>query len=86
MHAAFTGLMNRVFRPHVDRFVIVFNDDILIYSQSREEYDQHLSNALQTLHKEKVYAKLSKCELRLEMVAFLGHVILKMLFMLIRPE
>ncbi|XP_019238670.1 PREDICTED: uncharacterized protein LOC109218738 [Nicotiana attenuata] len=60
--AAFMDLMNRVFRPYLDSFVIVFIDDILIYSRSQEEHEQHLRVVLQTLRDSQLYAKLSKCE------------------------
>ncbi|GKA53739.1 putative reverse transcriptase domain-containing protein [Tanacetum coccineum] len=73
--AVFMDLMNRVCRPYLDKFVIVFIDDILIYSKTREEYDEHLGLVLELLNKEKLYAKLSKCEFWLREVQFLGHVI-----------
>lgn len=75
--AAFMDLMNRVFKPFLDRFVIVFIDDILIYSKSREEHEQHLRLVLQTLREKQLYAKFSKCEFWLECVAFLGHIVSK---------
>ncbi|CAL9026375.1 unnamed protein product [Prunus brigantina] len=75
--AVFMDLMNRVFRPYLDQFVIVFIDDILIYSSSQEEHEQHLSIVLQTLREHKLFAKLSKCEFWLTEVKFLGHVISK---------
>ena len=59
--AAFMDLMNRVFKPYLDRFVIIFIDDILIYSKSRAEHEQHLRIILQTLREYQLYAKLSKC-------------------------
>ena len=68
-------LMNRVFKPFLDSFVIVFIDDILVYSQSREDYVDHLRVVLQTLHQHQLYAKFSKCEFWLESVIFLGHVV-----------
>ncbi|XP_052193963.1 uncharacterized protein LOC127802285 [Diospyros lotus] len=73
--AAFMDTMNRVFRPFLDKFVIVFIDDILIYSPSEEEHESHLRIILQTLQEHKLYAKFSKCEFWLYQVAFLGHVI-----------
>lgn len=76
-HAAFMDLINRVFRSHLNQFVIIFIDDILVYSKSRKEHEQHLNIALQTLRQEKLYAKLNKCEFWFEMVAFLGHIISK---------
>ena len=59
--AAFMDLMNRVFRRHLDEFVIVFIDDILIYSKSPEEHEEHLRIVLQTLKENQLYAKFSKC-------------------------
>ena len=72
--AAFMDLMNRVFKPYLDKFVVVFIDDILIYSKSHVE---HLRIVLQTLRTHQLYAKLSKCEFWLNSVSFLGHVISK---------
>jgi len=60
--AAFMDLMNRIFHPHLDRFIVVFIDDILVYSKTREEHDEHLRIVLQTLREKKLYAKLSKCD------------------------
>ena len=68
-------LMNRVFKPYLDSFVVVFIDDILIYSSSREEHEQHLRSVLHTLKNNQLYAKFSKCEFWLDSVAFLGHVV-----------
>ncbi|GKB65583.1 putative reverse transcriptase domain-containing protein [Tanacetum coccineum] len=73
--AVFMNLMNRVCRPYLDKFVIVFIDDILIYSKTREEYVEHLRLVLGLLKKEKLYAKFSKCEFWLREVQFLRHVI-----------
>jgi len=73
--AAFMDLMNRVFKKYLDKFVIVFIDDILIYSKSEEEHAEHLRIALETLRKEKLYAKFSKCEFWLREVQFLGHIV-----------
>ena len=73
--AAFMDLMNRVFKPYLDLFVIVFIDDILIYSRSEAEHAEHLRIVLQILKDRKLYAKFSKCEFWLKSVAFLGHVI-----------
>ena len=58
----FMDLMNRVFRPYVDPFVVVFIDDILVYSKYWENHDTHLRVVLETLRKERLYAKLSECE------------------------
>ncbi|GAB2278526.1 hypothetical protein Dimus_039297 [Dionaea muscipula] len=74
--AAFMDMMHRVFKPYWDRFVVVFIDDILIYS-SREQHEEHLRVALQTLREQQLYAKFKKCEFWLDSVAFLGHVISK---------
>ncbi|WP_369094846.1 reverse transcriptase domain-containing protein [Candidatus Burkholderia verschuerenii] len=68
--AAFMDLMQRVFRPYLDQFIIIFIDDILIYSRSREEHQEHLRIALQTLRENKLYAKFSKCEFWLERSRF----------------
>jgi hypothetical protein len=73
--AAFMDLMNRVFRPFLDKFVIVFIDDILVYSKSWEEHEHNLRIFLQTLRENQLYGKLSKCEFWLDKVTFLGHVI-----------
>ena len=73
--AAFMDLMNRVFKPYPDRFVIVFIDDILIYSKSREEHEEHLRIVLQVLRRNRLYAKASKCEFWLQQIDFLGHTI-----------
>ncbi|KAL5549690.1 hypothetical protein UlMin_004921 [Ulmus minor] len=73
--AAFMDLMNRVFRNYLDKFVVVFIDDILIYSKSKEEHEEHLRNTLDTLKKNKLYAKFKKCEFWLEKVGFLGHIV-----------
>ena len=75
--AAFMDLMNRVFRPYIDEFVVVFIDDVLIYSPSMEKHKEHLRSILETLRTHKLYAKFSKCEFWLEEVQFLGHVISK---------
>nr|GEU67910.1 putative reverse transcriptase domain-containing protein [Tanacetum cinerariifolium] len=73
--AIFMDLMNRVFKPYLDKFVIVFIDDIHIYSKSEKEHEDHLKTILGLLKKEKLYAKLSKCEFWLKKVQFLGHVV-----------
>ncbi|KAJ9561902.1 hypothetical protein OSB04_007062 [Centaurea solstitialis] len=73
--AAFMDLMNRVCRPMLDKSVIVFIDDILVYSKSEEEHATHLHEILELLRKERLYAKFSKCEFWLRQVQFLGHVI-----------
>ncbi|GAU43834.1 hypothetical protein TSUD_371130 [Trifolium subterraneum] len=71
----FMEYMNRIFHSFLDKFVVVFFDDILIYSKSGEEHKEHLRIVLQVLKEKKLYAKLSKCEFWLEEVSFLGHVI-----------
>ncbi|KAL4564653.1 hypothetical protein LXL04_028721 [Taraxacum kok-saghyz] len=73
--AVFMDLMNRVCRPYLDKFVIVFIDDILIYSRSKEEHGKHLRLILELLRNEKLYAKFSKCEFWIQEVKFLGHVV-----------
>ncbi|KAL0423517.1 UNVERIFIED_CONTAM: Retrovirus-related Pol polyprotein from transposon.6 [Sesamum radiatum] len=73
--AAFMALMNRTFQEYLDQFVIVFIDDILVYSKNREEHEQHLRIVLQILKEKELYAKLSKCEFWVNQVVFLGHVI-----------
>ncbi|KAK8538929.1 hypothetical protein V6N12_034633 [Hibiscus sabdariffa] len=73
---AFMDMMNRVFRSYLDQFVVVFIDDILIYSRSEAEHVEHLIIVLQTLRDHRLYAKLSKCEFWLKKVTFLGHVVL----------
>ena len=74
--AAFMDLMHRVFQPHLDQFVIVFIDDILIYSQSKRVHEDHLRVVLQLLRDHQLYAKFSKCEFWLTEVRFLGHKVL----------
>nr|GEY58111.1 DNA/RNA polymerases superfamily protein [Tanacetum cinerariifolium] len=71
----FMDLMNRVFHEFLDKFVIVFIDDILVFSKSKEEHEDHLRTVLQTLRQEKLYAKFSKCEFWLSSVEFLGHIV-----------
>ncbi|KAK4407587.1 Transposon Ty3-G Gag-Pol polyprotein [Sesamum angolense] len=75
--AAFMSLMNKTLQPFLDQFVIVFIDDILIYSSSREEHEQHLRTVLQILREKQLYAKFIKCEFWMEEIAFLGHVVSK---------
>lgn len=73
--AIFMDLMNRIFKPYPDSFVMVFINDILIYFRSEEEHVSHLRVVLQRLRKEKLYAKYEKCEFWLQEVAFLRHVV-----------
>ncbi|XP_027933068.1 uncharacterized protein LOC114188674 [Vigna unguiculata] len=73
--ALFMDYMNRIFRPFLDKFVVVFIDDILIYSRTHEEHAEHLRTVLSILREKQLYAKLSKCEFWMTMVKFLGHVI-----------
>ncbi|GJR80307.1 putative reverse transcriptase domain-containing protein [Tanacetum coccineum] len=73
--AVFMDLMNRVCKPYLDKFVIVFIDDIMIYSKSKQEHEEHLKLILELLKKEELYAKFSKCEFWIPKVQFLGHVI-----------
>nr|GFA92650.1 putative reverse transcriptase domain-containing protein [Tanacetum cinerariifolium] len=73
--AVFMDLMNRVCKPYLDKFVIVFIDDILIYSKNKKEHEEHLTLILELLKKEELYAKFSKCEFWILKVQFLRHVI-----------
>ncbi|GKD18586.1 putative reverse transcriptase domain-containing protein, partial [Tanacetum coccineum] len=73
--AVFMDLMNRVGKPYLDKFVIVFIDDILIYSKTKEDHKVHLRLVLELSRKENLYAKFSKCEFWLQEVHFLGHVV-----------
>jgi hypothetical protein len=75
--AYFMYMMNKVFMEYLDKFVVVFIDDILVYSRSEEEHEDHLHLALQQLREHRLYAKLSMCEFWMKQVAFLGHVISK---------
>ncbi|GJZ75401.1 putative reverse transcriptase domain-containing protein [Tanacetum coccineum] len=70
----FMDLMNRVYKPYLDKFVIVFIDDILIYSRNKEEHADHMRIILKLLKNEKLYAKFSKCNFWINVVQFLGHV------------
>jgi hypothetical protein len=73
--AYFMYLMNKIFMEYLDKFVVVFIDDILIYSKSEEEHEEHLRLVLQKLREHELYAKFSKCEFWLKEVSFLGHII-----------
>ena len=68
-------LMNSVFMPELDKFVVVFIDDILVYSENEEDHVEHLRVVLTRLREHKLYAKFSKCEFWLRKVPFLGHVL-----------
>nr|GEW10045.1 putative reverse transcriptase domain-containing protein [Tanacetum cinerariifolium] len=74
-HVVFMDLMNRVCKPYLDKFVIVFIDDILIYSKDEKEHEEHLKAILELLKEEKLYAKFSKYEFWILKVQFLGHII-----------
>jgi DNA replication protein DnaC len=69
------NLMNKVFMEELDKFKVVFIDDILIYSRSAEEHEQHLRVILNKLQAHELYVKFNKCEFWLQEVAFLGHII-----------
>ena len=73
--ATFMDLMHRVFRLYLDQFVIVFIDDILIYSRTPEDHERHLKIVLRTLREHKLYAKMRKCEFWMKEVKLLGHVV-----------
>ena len=68
-------LMNRVFHPYLDQFVVVFIDDILVYSKDAQEHEQHLRMVLQILREKKLFTKLSKCDFWHKEVSFLGHIV-----------
>ncbi|KAG8489204.1 hypothetical protein CXB51_017241 [Gossypium anomalum] len=68
-------LMNRVFQPYLNQFVVIFIDDILVYSETEEKHDEHLRIMLQVLREKQLYAKFSKCEFWLNEVTLLGHVV-----------
>ena len=75
--AAFMDMMNKVFKDYLDKFVVVFIDDILISSKTKEEHEEHLRLTLKRLQEHQLYAKFSKCEFWLEQVTFLGHIVSK---------
>lgn len=70
----FMEYMNRIFHPYLDQFVVVFIDDILVYSKSEEDHAEHMRIVLRTLKEKKLFDKLSKCEFWLREGSFLGHV------------
>ena len=82
---AFVDLMHRVFQPYLDQFAVIFVDDILIFSQSEEEHEDHFRIILQSLREHQLYVKFSKCEFWLTVVWFLGHVV-SALGMSVDPE
>ena len=73
--AAFMDLMNRVFHPYLIQFVVVFIDDILVYSKDAQEQEHHLRIVLQILRENKLFSKLSKCDFWLKEVSFLCHIV-----------
>ena len=73
--ATFMDLMNRVFRPYLDQFVVVFIDNILVYSRDEQEHEQHLKIVLQTLREKNLYVKLRKCDFWLKKVSFISHIV-----------
>nr|GFC80586.1 putative reverse transcriptase domain-containing protein [Tanacetum cinerariifolium] len=73
--AVFMDLMNRIFHEYLDKFVIVFIENILVYSKTKEEHEEYLYIVLGTLRQEKLYVKMLKCEFWLGQVAFLGHIV-----------
>ena len=73
--ATFMDRMHKVFQPYLDQFVVVFVDDNLIYSKTKEEHEDHLRIVLQALAEHQLYAKFSKCEFWLTEVKLLGHVV-----------
>ncbi|WVZ94154.1 hypothetical protein U9M48_040084 [Paspalum notatum var. saurae] len=75
--AYFMQLMNSVFMDYLDKFVIIFIDDILVYSKTEAEHEEHLRLVLQRLREHRLYAKLSKCEFWIDEVPFLGHIVSK---------
>ena len=69
--------MNNVFHKYLDKFIVVFIDDILIYSKSKEEHKDHLKKNLQELREHQIYAKVSKCNFFKDKIQYLGHVVTK---------
>ena len=74
-HAAFMRLMNEVFHDYLDKFVIIFIDDILVYSRSKEEHKEHLRLVMERLRNQKLFAKFSKCSFWKREIGFLGHIV-----------
>jgi len=75
--SVFMDLMTRVFHEYLDSFVVVFNDDILVYSANHVEHEEHLKTMMEVLREKKLFSKLKKCEFWLDEVSFLGHVVNK---------
>ena len=73
--AAFMNLMNRVFQPYLDQFIVVFIDDILLYYKDAQEHEQHLRIVLHIMREKQLFAKLRKCDFWLKEVSFLGHIV-----------
>ena len=73
--AYFMSMMNKVFMEFLEKFLVVFTNDILVYSKNEEEHKEHLCLVLEKLREHQLYAKFSKCEFWLKEVGFLGHVI-----------
>ena len=73
----FMALMNKVFAKHLDHSIVVFINDVLVYSKNQKDHEEHLRMSLQLLRDNQLYAKLSKCGFWLEHIAFLGHIISK---------
>ena len=73
--AYFMNMMNKVFMEFLDKFIVVFIDDILVYLKNKEEHKEHLRLVLEKLREHQLYAKFSKCEFWVKEVGFLGHVI-----------
>jgi hypothetical protein len=69
------SLMNNIFRQYLDKVIVVFIDDILVYSKTKEEHDEHLRIVLQTLRKHNLYTKFEKCDFNKKEIQYLGHVI-----------
>nr|GFB60291.1 retrotransposon protein, putative, Ty3-gypsy subclass [Tanacetum cinerariifolium] len=84
--AVFMDLMNQVYKPYLDKFLIIFIDDMLIYSKDEREHEEHLKAILELLKKGELYAKFSKCEFWIPIVQFLGHMIDSQAFQLLKQK
>ena len=73
----FMCMMNNIFSRYLDKFVLVFIDDILVYSKNKEEHEEHLRKVLQVLREHHLYAKFSKCDFYKPQIEYLGHIIFK---------